>query len=355
MAYARSGDAAHREPGWMRVLLLAAADREGQTDGDRHLREVDAAAAEVGLVREIAPLDVQVRRAHRELQAQATTEPPGTLRLALTGHRDLRVVVTETADDVRSDVALGLERVHQIQHTAEHLGVAINTGIMARLFIRTFDPKTHRRRAEAEAGPEVTAEAHLIAGAPITHGVYDACADVEPGLCGCRRRDCDEARRGEHCHANALHFQPPSRKKVDHPRGEVAIQGLKKPRTTVGNGVAEVNSVAQLMAGQKSRVCRSGTPSYDSDHVSCDLQEPGCHLDSLVSARSADSYNSLPQQGHEGGVTWENPYEPVVGGRHDRVGLPLEHRPLGRDEGHPHQDDAIFLAWATTSSIPPCM
>src|SRR5438093_4013949 len=208
MAYARSGDAAHREPGWMRVLLLAAADREGQTDGDRQLREVDAAGAEVGLVREIAPLDVQVRRAHRELQAQTTAETHTALRLVLTVRGDLGAVVAETADDVRPDVALRLERVHQIQHPAYHLGVPIETRlIMARLFIRTLDAQTHRRRAEAKAGPDRAAEAHLIAGAPVTHGVHDACAHIELGLCGCRRRDRDEARRGEHCHANALHFQ----------------------------------------------------------------------------------------------------------------------------------------------------
>ena len=81
MVYAQSGDAAHREPGRLRVLLLAAAaaaDRETHTDGNRHLCEVDA----VGLVRQVASFEVQIRRAHCDIEAQATTKAHGALRLA---------------------------------------------------------------------------------------------------------------------------------------------------------------------------------------------------------------------------------------------------------------------------------
>ena len=104
-----------------------------------------------------------------------------------------------------------------------------------------------------------------------------------------------------------------------------------------------------------SRGCRSGTPSYDPDHISCDLQEPTGYLEALDAPRAADFNNSLAQKGHERRVPWEYPYEAVVGGRHDGVGVPVEYRTLGRDNRDAHQADAIFLACATTSSIAPCM
>src|SRR6266566_5209461 len=34
---------------------------------------------------------------------------------------------------------------------------------------------------------------------------------------------------------------------------------------------------------------------------------------------------------------------------------PLENGPFGGNDRDAHQDEAIFLAWATTSSMPPCM
>jgi len=54
-------------------------------------------------------------------------------------------------------------------------------------------------------------------------------------------------------------------------------------------------------------------------------------------------------------MTWENPYKAVESRRNDGICLAVEHRPLGRNNGDAHQADAIFLACAMTSSMPPCM
>jgi hypothetical protein len=74
------------------------------------------------------------------------------------------------------------------------------------------------------------------------------------------------------------------------------------------------------------------------------LQESPGHLETVDPRRAADFDDSLTEEGHERSVPWENPYEAIVGRRHDGVGLPFEHGPLGRDYRDAHQEDAIFFA-----------
>lgn len=112
----------------------------------------------------------------------------------------------------------------------------------------------------------------------------------------------------------------------------------KKAGPTFGNGVAEVNRKPQETTVEKSRVCRNGAPSYDSDHISCDLQEPARYLEAVGLPTAADFDDPLTEKGHERGMTWENTYETVVGGRYDGVGFPFEHSPLCRDYSDAHMD-----------------
>ena len=82
-----------------------------------------------------------------------------------------------------------------------------------------------------------------------------------------------------------------------------------------------------------------------------DLQ-PG-RLRSDASVRDFDS--PLPQEGHERGVPRENPYQAVIRWRDNGFCLAFEHGALGGYNGDAHYAEAIFLACATTSSMPPCM
>ena len=63
----------------------------------------------------------------------------------------------------------------------------------------------------------------------------------------------------------------------------------------------------------------------------------------------------MPQEGHKRRMAGENPYQAVIGRRDDGFRIALEHRALGGDNGDAHYAEAIFLACATTSSMPPCM
>ena len=61
------------------------------------------------------------------------------------------------------------------------------------------------------------------------------------------------------------------------------------------------------------------------------------------------------QRPPELGVPGENPYKPVKGRRYDGIRLAVEYRPFCRNDRYVHQAVAIFLACATTSSMPPCI
>src|SRR5438876_567058 len=106
----------------------------------------------------------------------------------------------------------------------------------------------------------------------------------------------------------------------------------------------------------KSSVGGAGPSCHDTHNVRCHLKKAPHHLKSgQVTSRLADLHNSLPQEGHKRGVPWKNPNQPVIGGRHNGIRLTVEHRPLRRNDRYAHQAVAIFLACATTSSMPPCM
>src|SRR5436190_13739608 len=109
---------------------------------------------------------------------------------------------------------------------------------------------------------------------------------------------------------------------------------------------------------EKSSVGWPGAPCHNAHNIRCHLQKAPLNLQAgghLSGPRLADSDNSLPQEGHKWGVAWEDPYKPVVRRRNDRFRLPVEHRPLRRNDRDAHQAEAIFLACAITSSMAPCM
>ena len=95
--------------------------------------------------------------------------------------------------------------------------------------------------------------------------------------------------------------------------------------------------------------------SHNPDSILGDLQEPPCYLKTILSAAAPYGQGPLTQQGHEGGMPRQDPDQAVVR-RHDhRIGGAVEDGLLGRNDGDVHQELAIFLACATTSSMPPTM
>ena len=105
----------------------------------------------------------------------------------------------------------------------------------------------------------------------------------------------------------------------------------------------------------KSRVGGSSPSCHDAHNAMCHLKKAPHHLESDHLPRLPDLDDALPQEGHKGGVPGENPYKPVKGRGYDGIRLAVEYRPFCRNDRYVHQDRAIFLACATTSSIPPCM
>lgn len=94
---------------------------------------------------------------------------------------------------------------------------------------------------------------------------------------------------------------------------------------------------------------------YNPDPVLGNLQEAASYLKTILSPAAPDGQYTRPQERHEGGVPRQNPDEAVVGRRDDRVRRTVEDGLLRGDDGDVHQALAIFLACATTSSMPPAI
>src|SRR5882762_4098965 len=137
------------------------------------------------------------------------------------------------------------------------------------------------------------------------------------------------------------------RRFIPIPPGEMGVLGFL--RTSKLAPLLEIGS-------WKSRVGGCGTPRSNAHNIRCHLKKAPHHSEpGHGTARPANLDYPLPQEGHEGGVAGQNPQQPVKCGRHDGVRLPVENRAFRGDDRDVHQAEAIFLACATTSSMPPCM
>src|SRR5882762_9126587 len=105
------------------------------------------------------------------------------------------------------------------------------------------------------------------------------------------------------------------------PPGEMGVLGLLR-----------ASKLAPLLetGPWKSRVGRSSTPCHNAHNVRCHLKKAPHHTEpGQLTARLADPHDALPQEGHEGGVAGQNPYQPVKRRGQNGVRLPVKYRPLG--------------------------
>src|SRR5207247_2859435 len=117
-------------------------------------------------------------------------------------------------------------------------------------------------------------------------------------------------RNRDNCLSEPLHTFPPGEK------GILRVLGTSRP--------APLLEKATL----KSRVDGAGAPCHNAHNVRCHLKKAPCHLQPcchFFGHRLADLHDSLPQEGHERGMAWENPYETVVRRRDDVVRFAIEH------------------------------
>src|SRR5690348_8599522 len=103
---------------------------------------------------------------------------------------------------------------------------------------------------------------------------------------------------------------------------------------------------------ESSVLCGAGN---HADDIRQNLKESAPNLKAVGGPPLANGEHPVPQEGHKGGMPRQNPHLSVERGRDHLLGLAVEDRLLRRNDDDAHQADAIFLACATTSSMPPCM
>src|SRR3989442_7444833 len=169
-----------------------------------------------------------------------------------------------------------------------------------------------------------------------------------PALIPYRRCLCAIAGRVAIIHSATASTASPSRF-IPKPPGKKGILAVLGPSRLAP--LLEIGSV-------KSRGDRACAAGDNTHNIRCHLKKATGYLQPgrpLSDAGVHDFDNPLPQEGHKRGMAGENPYQAVIRRCHNGFRIALEHRPLGGDHGDAHYAVAIFLACATTSSIPPCM
>src|SRR6266478_2356466 len=144
-----------------------------------------------------------------------------------------------------------------------------------------------------------------------------------PALTPYRRLPCAVAGRAATTHSAIASITSPSRF-IPIPPGEKGVLG-----------VLRASKLAPLLeiGPWKSRVGGSSPPCHNAHNVRCHLKKAPHHTEpGHLTARLADLDYSLPEEGHEGGVARQNPYETVKGRRHNGVRLPVEDRPFRGDD-----------------------
>jgi hypothetical protein len=94
---------------------------------------------------------------------------------------------------------------------------------------------------------------------------------------------------------------------------------------------------------------------HDADDIVDSLEKATIHMELVLVFSGAHGKDTRSEQGHEGRMMGQNTHLAVVGRRIDRVGLAVKDGSFWRDDRDPHHALAIFLAFSTTSSIPPTM
>lgn len=89
--------------------------------------------------------------------------------------------------------------------------------------------------------------------------------------------------------------------------------------------------------------------------ITNDLEEPTSHCKAGHALCLPNPERALPEQGHEWRVVGKNPHLPVERRRRDGIRIAVEDSRLRRDDRDSHHALASFLAFSTTSSIPPTM